>query len=395
MACPGEALPAARLLQTTPPTIGHVYLTLVIFLTLPQQPGADNMKRRNPLCFSPGICLHDTKITLCIALIAFLFASLARANDINRVDSVTTDVIKPLASQFETASDKLLEAAQQSCPSDTLQQAYAEAVIAFSQLEILQIGQLLEANRLKRLFYWPDRKMAGLRQLDKFRTSLDNTSLTLIDLQSKSVALQGFPALGRIIHSAQQPDETDCHLMSVISANINSIAQTLHKDWHAASGIYSQLNNPTKEARFRSHKESTAAVLKLVDTGLRNLRDRKLKVIIENVQRKGDLPRTAPFYYSGLTFIHLRHNLKSIASIMQDTKLTGITDKQDRMLELFQRANLMLDEAESALANSDKSVAFLRLVALTSFIDRLQDILREDIMKAYNIPIGFNSADGD
>jgi predicted lipoprotein len=78
--------------------------------------------------------------------------------------------------------------------------AFAAAVVAWSNVEILRFGPITENRRFERLFHWPDPKGLGQRQIEAALKSRDEAVTQPDELAGKSVALQGLPALEYLLY---------------------------------------------------------------------------------------------------------------------------------------------------------------------------------------------------
>ena len=117
-----------------------------------------------------------------------------------------TEVIRPGYAALAGAAGALQGKMRRALPATVgagprqAKQAFAATVAAWSKVEILRFGPVTEDHRYERLFYWPDPKGIGLRQVQEALAKQDE-SVTLPDeLAGKSVALQGLPALEYLLY---------------------------------------------------------------------------------------------------------------------------------------------------------------------------------------------------
>lgn len=75
------------------------------------------------------------------------------------------------------------------------QQAYSQAIDAWGAVEIFKFGPVIKENRFNRIFYWPDRKGRGRRQIIQLLRKHDTNTLSSKSLANKSIATQGLTAL--------------------------------------------------------------------------------------------------------------------------------------------------------------------------------------------------------
>ena len=112
-----------------------------------------------------------------------------------------TEVIRPGYAAFGEATSALSGKVDTLCkqPSDVAlkeaRNAFATTVDAWSKVEIFRFGPINEDHRFDRLFYWPDPKSIGLKQVQDALAHRDQAATLPFELCKKSVALQGLPAL--------------------------------------------------------------------------------------------------------------------------------------------------------------------------------------------------------
>ncbi len=117
-----------------------------------------------------------------------------------------TEVIRPGYAALSDATGALSGKVEQLCkePSEATlkdaKDAFAAAVTAWSKVEILRFGPITEEQRYERMFFWPDPKSLGLRQMQDALQRRDQAVTLPYELSKKSVALQGLPALEYLLY---------------------------------------------------------------------------------------------------------------------------------------------------------------------------------------------------
>ena len=114
--------------------------------------------------------------------------------------------IRPGYAQFAQSTDALKQSVGALCgkPSpaavkDT-QKAFAATVEAWSVVEPIRFGPVAQEHRFERIFYWPDPKGLGTRQIREVLAKQDKSVTEQTGLVGKSVALQGLPALEYLLY---------------------------------------------------------------------------------------------------------------------------------------------------------------------------------------------------
>ncbi|HOV04305.1 MAG TPA: imelysin family protein, partial [Kaistiaceae bacterium] len=127
----------------------------------------------------------------------------ARADDIAGFDEIVSATIEDFVvpryarlAEAAVAGEAALAGLCDAPSEETLasaRAAFADLVLAHAAVEIVRFGPVLADNRLERLYFWPDRKGLGLRQVE--RTIAAGETPTVAELRARSVALQGLGAL--------------------------------------------------------------------------------------------------------------------------------------------------------------------------------------------------------
>ncbi len=375
------------------------------------------------------VARHAGRATL---LVAILTLALCRAlpadagTDYGAIaKSSLTEVIRPGYSALSAATGSLRDKVSALCkqPSaNTLQDAktaFAGAVDAWSKVEIFRFGPVVQDHRYERLFYWPDPKGLGLRQVQEALTRQDQ-SVTLPDeLAAKSVALQGFPALEYLLYGdgadvlAQKPveDLTEplpqvegafrCSFVLSVATNIDRIASNVVEDWREGSAYEKAFLGPTPDNPiYHTPKEVTLELFKAFSSGIELVRDQKLgKPLGASVAEAR--PKLAAFWRSNLTFANAIGNLEGVILLFNKGGFAGVVDADSPGVSnsiLFD-----LNHAIEVLRGMDKPFADVasdaelraKLEALRGGLKNAGQTAGDIIARSAGLSFGFNAMDGD
>lgn len=353
---------------------------------------------------------------LLVAMIMLGWAGVAQAEVVTPQavsHAAVVDVIRPDMLAFETASRGLDSAMQALCvaPSadgaDIVAQEFAQVVAAYGRIDFLRIGPLLEDNRADRLFFWPDRRSIGLKQVQAILAKQDPLATDLETLQAKSVATQGLGALEFVLFGTGSESLTAaagafrCAYGQTITANIAQIAGDLIISWYLPGGIADHLQDPQPNySDYRTPTEAMEALLGLVSHGLEAMRDKKLVPFIAT-DTDAAKPKLAPLWRSGLTMTLLRANVDGMRELVTGSGMAlaegpaaqGLGDSIDFEFRNAIRAlDLVTLPVDQAVADSQQASAlsYLALVA-----GSLQSMVGEQLSAALGLSVGFSSLDGD
>ena len=329
-------------------------------------------------------------------------------------------VYRPLHAAFADAASRLNEAVGAYCASatgaggdpddasgtaelgpllDAARAAWREAVPAFGAVEPLRVGPMLEDNRVNRVFFWPDSRRAGERQL---RALVADTGALDVDAMSaKSVAVQGLPALERLLYgdAARTDPVPTCRVAVPVAGNVARIAAELDAAWADPDGIGARMvEPPADDPLFRSEREVLRSLVTQLQAGLELVATAKLGPLVD---ADAAAMRRLPFARSALFPEYLSGNLDGLAALLLDAGLADVADVAGEAKFEVGNARRLLDQLGEDLAGnetlrgppSETSVATAR--ALRAGVVGIERLLIDRVAPALGTGTGFNSADGD
>lgn len=332
------------------------------------------------------------------------------------VERIVSRVIVPSYDRLVAAARDEQTAIAALCAAprdDTLAAArdgFADLVLAFSAVEPYRFGPAREDNRFERLYFWPDRRSIGQRQVQGLLAGEDPSALEVETLRAKSVAVQGLLALDYVIADndsaalAEAPAGYRCRYAETIAGAILATAEEIRDGWTAPDGYGALLaaagpDNPV----FRSHGEVIQEFLEAGREQLQVLRDMKILAVIRD-KASSAKPKLAPFWRSGLVLPALEANLRAVERLQNDGGLAELLPPD----AAFNAGSLdfQLDEAGrifQGLRQNGRPWAEIvedpadhdRLTYATIPITGALEILANRYPAALGLVLGFNSLDGD
>ena len=329
------------------------------------------------------------------------------------LDQAVNLAIRPAMVEFRREASGLEAAMGALCanPSDdTLRiahQTFAQAAIAYGEVEFLRVGPLMEESRAERLLFFPDRKGIGLKQVQAILAEEDPSATDAASLRDKSVAAQGFGALEFVLYGsgAEAVATADgafrCRYGQAIATNISRIADELAWGWYRQDGIAVHLMRPAPENNdYRTPIEAMEEIVGLVSHGIEATRDQRLQPFMADGD-KAAKPKQALFWRSGLTIAMVRANVEGMRKLIAVSGVAADVTEKDKGLENsiafeFRNAERALDlvtaPIEEALQDPKQVQALNYLVLVTG---SLQAMVGEQLSAALGLSVGFSSLDGD
>ena len=325
--------------------------------------------------------------------------------------------IQPGYAALVTAAEGLAKALDDQCARPTeerrrgVERAFDDLVTAWGRIEHIRFGPVTEENRLERIFFWPDRRGLGGRQVAQALRSRDPDALDPVKLAGKRVAIQGLAALEVALYdpSAKEAENREyrCAYAKAIAANIANLARAVLAEWtepgrYARDWLHPGAGNP----HFLKPAETTLALAKSLDNGLERVRDewiggplglgpqrRRLTPVL------GRSKRTLIFFRAGLDGLHHLYTTAGLHKAIVDTAKAhpGVTVPLN--------AKLVRDEIETArnrivrLARQgkpfDPDSMMQPLVAIGFPLKNARMQLTALLGLTAGLSMGFNASDGD
>jgi predicted lipoprotein len=360
---------------------------------------------------------RPTTLACCLVLVSWFFPTIvhAEADHAGLAKATLENYIRPGYAQLSESAATLSGKAQALCAQPSAaalkdaRAALAGEVEAWSKVEPLRFGPVAQEHRYERLFYWPDPKGLGLRQVRDALAKQDGTVTKPEGLAAKSVALQGLPALEFLLYG----DDSDtlakgggdaafrCGFAASVAANVASIAKEIDDGWKDGAPFTKSYLAPGPDDPFyRAPKEVTLELFKAFTTGIESVRDQKLAKML-GAKPEEAKPELAPFWRSGLTLTNIADNLDGVRQLFQTGGFAELVHSDSPGVE--NSTVFDLDHAIEVLHGIDLPVAKLvhdeiargKLEALRVSLKGAAQTASDIISRVAGLAFGFNAMDSD
>ncbi len=326
-----------------------------------------------------------------------------------------SNVIRPGYAALTAATGGLKDKAAALCAEPSAaalkatKDAFAATVESWSKVEIFRFGPVNQDHRYERLFYWPDPKGIGLRQVKAALAEKDET-VTLADtLVDKSVALQGLPALEYLLYGdgaetlASGDPEVGfrCSFASSVATNIDRIAGAVAEEWRDGAEYSKLFLSPGPEdPLYRAPKDVTLELFKAFTSGIELVRDQKLGKPL-GTSAATARPQLAAFWRSGLTFPNMAGNLEGVRTLFTEGGFARVVAEESPGVEkstLFDLGHVIdvLDAMDVPIADAVRDdETRSKLEALRVALKSARDTAASMITRGAGLSFGFNALDGD
>ena len=323
--------------------------------------------------------------------------------DVNQ--AVIRDQIVPAAEAMAAAADGLEADLQAYCAApdaSRLERARAAFHAAYDRwmtLGWVSFGPQALHMRAVRMHFWPDSRNTLGRQLAGVLNAPREDLLELQTLSQASVALQGLPALERLLFDATPISDDDyaCELAAAIAGNVQAIAAELAAGWGDSGRLASEL--PGGAALTANLFQSVHEQLELIVT-------RKIVPVL------GENPadaraRSAENWRSERAVRNIVVNLTAILGVLENGQAMGFADVLRDHADRPDVAAAIVEALEQALAIArsleDRPIADLveeeaaraDVWRMAAAIDLARKLWSTEVGEALGLTIGFNRLDGD
>jgi predicted lipoprotein len=357
--------------------------------------------------------LHALVIGTVVGIAAAGPPALAAAPDLARLDqSAVEHHIEPGYAALARAFESLRGAVEGYCaaPShaglEAARSAYAAAMDAWMRIQHIAFGPVQKDNRAFRIEYWPDRKNTTGRQLAVLLKRAETAPPTAESLAAESVAVQGLPALERLLFGSDPAvtGPAGCAVAAAIAGNLDAIGHAVDQGWR--DGFAHEFTSPGPDnALYRTPDEATRELFKSLTGALEVIADLKLEPVMEDDLSEA-APHRAESWRSTRSLRNIELNLAALHALFAGdggygfaaaaADQPGGAEVVQKVEDGFTEAGKALDRITMPLAQAvedEKMRTHLAYLLLT--VEELEEHIAGQIGPLLGLSEGFNASDGD
>jgi predicted lipoprotein len=336
--------------------------------------------------------------------------------------SLTEHHILPRYARLAAAGAALDEAARRFCAAretarlDDVRPAFHATADAWHDVEHVEFGPMTSRLRTERLHFWPDPRNTTARQLAELLVSRDPATLTAEGFHRASAAVQGLPALERLLFDEGAPaafrSERDegrrrCEVLETITRNIAEITADVAREWSVGDAAYRRRietagsGNPA----YADPKEATQDFLKSLHGALERVASLKLAKPL-GTSLATARPMLTEEWRSGRALRDVRLNLTSARALYLGDGGFGLSDFVREVAQAREIDGRIRRAFDECIAAADKIPVSLELAVksqraraaverLLKDVRALRHLVAEQLTTALDLPRGFNALDGD
>ncbi|MBP0618133.1 imelysin family protein [Jiella mangrovi] len=287
-------------------------------------------------------------------------------------------------------------------------EAFGQLVNAWSHVEFVQFGPVMEDNRGSRILFFPDRRGIGLKQVQAIISGKDESATLPKDLAAKSVAVQGLGALEYVLYGkgADSLKTKDgnfrCRYGQAIAGNVLSLATAIQNGWAKdIGGIAERMTDPkATDPAYRSADDSLKEIVGIFITGFEAIRDLRLKPAMGESEKSAK-PKLLLFYRANLALVALRADFNGLKDLFTASNVASLLPEahaylKDSIQFEFENAELTFQKISPPLTKvvtsteDRQSLTYLQIV-----VDSLQTQFANQLSPLLGLSSGFSALDGD
>lgn len=361
-----------------------------------------------------------------LVLAILLMPSLAAAEDTAALHRMNGELVAhhvvPRYAALAESTAALAATAETACAQidaagiEALRRSYNAALDGWIGVQHLRFGPIQLLMRDMRFAFWPDAKNMTSRHLAEMIAARDTEALAPEAFARGSIAVQGFPALERLLYeegAAERQLAGDaeaayrCALIEAIAGNLATMAAEVLAAWRDGDKAYARTMAAPGEDNpyYRDDKEVALELFKSLYTALNLVADVKLARPLSKSLAEAR-PRLAESWRSGRSLRNVVLNLEAARDLYAGAGGHGFGDYvrnvagdaalDDLLTRAFAQtiatAEGMTVPLEAAVADPAQRPALEKLARESL---ALKQLVAQRMPAALGLQLGFNALDGD
>ncbi|MDR7153158.1 putative lipoprotein [Hydrogenophaga palleronii] len=316
-----------------------------------------------------------------------------------------THHLPPLARDFKTQAEHLVDAVQQHCQGGAtlaaLHKQWQAALLSWETLSTPAVGPLLTRRSQRQIDFWPTRPAL-------LRRSMDKAPASLADMERVGTPAKGFPALEMLLNqwqaSRQKEPSAACRYAELVAQGIA----------HEARELATALATSAQKHWADSPEDTQAALAEWVNQwlgGLERLRWAHIEKPVTTHRSTGKSAAGEPVPFARLDReVALSDWRAQWQSLLAQARLPqgapppapgqALVPMQALLmgkgeLDLAQRWGQALEKITVGLNQLTPDSDENALLAVTQTMKAATALFQNEVAPALDVPLGFSDADGD
>ena len=359
------------------------------------------------------------KKTLLVAFVCFTTVSNAEdaSADDSQIDWLQSNIkvankhIVPAYKSLAKSTVRLAKAVNELCvseadvvPTKKIKKQFNKAYLNWAKVQHIKFGPVSFLKRLERIQFWPDKHNSSERQVRKLLNAIDGgEQYTNSQFENKSVAVQGFTALERMLFSTDGVmNHQECQLAKYVVNNLKEVTSAIDISWRLEPVEYArEFELAGRESGTYSSSDEVIAILaNALATQLLVVSEYKLGRALPKKDGGRILARQMEAWRSQQSLEMAQASLNSLRSLYRTgfkRTLESLDKALDKRIEKQFTHVLSLAKSVSAPMVSliETEGGQDQIKVLKSQVEKLEAMIRNELFSTLGFAARFNSLDGD
>ncbi|MEQ9488592.1 MAG: imelysin family protein [Alphaproteobacteria bacterium] len=357
--------------------------------------------------------MRVVSLFICLALLSpGILAKPARAGQDHfaLIESVIDNAIIPDYENFAVATAEMRQVFEESACDDlkSLRATYNTGMDAWQPVSHIRFGPAMQEDRSYRIQFWPDKRNITSRHLASLISDTDPATRTVDGIVGASVAIQGFPALERLLFDMDDGQELTppaCTLARSIAINLANIADEIASEWRESYRT-TMLQPGPDNPEYRNQNEALKKLHGSLSTGLQLVVDVKLQPVMGKSVDEAK-PRLAESWRSARSMRNLIINIEAVQRYYEggNAHALGFDDSLLERGGQEEHAVIAFGLKQSLKWAKDLDMPIADIVSPDGYYTKLGLIAGQlaavraevdgPLVNALGLSMGFNALDGD
>ncbi len=322
--------------------------------------------------------------------------------------------IIPAYKALETSTQQLKQSSEDFCKKPDkqgfiqLQSAFINSLAKWQSIQHIRFGPIENSLRDFRYQLWPDKRGKVNKHLNKLLIAKDSKALQGDKFPHGSIAIQGFSALEMLLFNkdssfqdfvTQGNSNYRCDVALAITNNLSRMSTGLVTDWAGDNNSFRNAIATAEQGNsyFENELEVSSNLLNNLSTQLILIVDYKLdRPLGKNIRKS--IAKRAESWRSRQSLSNINNNLVALKALYE----TGFkpwlknTQLKQQIDTSFAEIHTTMDNINKPLYEAVKDPSLRPVVLeLRRKIAKLKQLCSVKLPAALDLPLGFNSLDGD
>lgn len=276
-----------------------------------------------------------------------------------------------------------------------LQKAFHKTMDAWALVFHWNIGPMTHYLRREKLYHWPERRNSIAKGLTKLLARKQPEKLAPKRFSKASVAVQGLPALERLLFEDINVTENAwaCQIGGAIASNVATVANDVEREWRDEVAPLLYKGEPHPDF-FEEPSDFMNRLFNELVTGYRIIKDQKI-LMVTGADGKSTKPGRIENRRSKRFEKNLALNLQGLYQAQAVVARFLSDDHQMDMKKQIKDVRSALKKLGDFETGVKSGKIQPQIKLFLSALDVVRDQMAKDYVEQLQLVVGFNSLDGD